>query len=73
MSKEDLEQQTVPPIHLKQPLTHSDLGFRHEADDNTAPLGYYTANSGNFVPTFRDDISVPSSRVNNFLSSPKRR
>jgi len=31
-------------------------------------LGYYTASSGNSLPTFRDNISFPSSRINN----PKR-
>jgi hypothetical protein len=28
-----------------------------------ALLGYYAALSGSSVPTFRDDLSVPSSRV----------
>jgi hypothetical protein len=31
--------------------------------DIFALLGYYAALSGNSVPTFRDNISVPSSRV----------
>jgi hypothetical protein len=30
-------------------------------DQNRALLGYYAASSGNFLPTFRDNISVPSS------------
>ena len=34
-------------------------GFRHEVDENCAILGYYEVSSGNFVPTFRDDISGP--------------
>jgi len=29
--------------------------------ENCALLGYYTASSGNFLPTFRDNLSVPSS------------
>jgi hypothetical protein len=29
--------------------------------ENCALLGHYAANSGNLIPTFRDDISVPSS------------
>jgi len=41
----------------------SDL--RREADDNRAPPGYYTANSGNSLLTFRENLSVPSSRVKN--------
>jgi len=28
-------------------------------------LRYYAASSGNFLPTFRDNLSVPSSGVNN--------
>ena len=38
-------------------------GFRREADENCALQGYYAANSGNFLPTFRDNLSVPSSGV----------
>jgi hypothetical protein len=37
-------------------------GFRHEVAENCALLGYYTASSGNFLLTFRDNLSVPSSR-----------
>jgi len=37
--------------------------FRREADDNCALLGYYAASTGNFLPTFRDNLSVPPSRV----------
>jgi len=36
------------------------LGFRHEADENRALLEYYAASSGNFLPTFRDDLPVLS-------------
>ena len=28
---------------------------------NYAHLGYYAASSGNFLPTFRDNLTVPSS------------
>jgi len=54
------------------------LGFRREVDENCALLGYYAANSGNLLSTFRDNLSVPSSGVKNswtlkrFVSSPKR-
>jgi hypothetical protein len=37
--------------------------------ENSALLGYYAESSGNFLPTFRDNLSVPSSTV----SVPKRR
>jgi len=39
--------------------------FRHEEDENCALLGYYVASSGNFLSTFRDNLSVPSSVVEN--------
>jgi hypothetical protein len=38
-------------------------GFRREADEICALLGYYAASNGNPLPTFRDKLSVPSSRV----------
>jgi hypothetical protein len=38
-------------------------GFRREADEIRALLGNYAANSGNYLPTFRNNLSVPSSRV----------
>jgi hypothetical protein len=38
-------------------------GFRREADENCALLGYYAANSGDSLSTFRDDLSVPYSRI----------
>ena len=41
--------------------TSAILGFRREVDRNCPFLGYYAASSGNFLPTFRDDLSVPSS------------
>jgi hypothetical protein len=34
--------------------------FRREVDENCAPLEYYAAASGNFLPTFRNNLSVPS-------------
>jgi hypothetical protein len=35
-------------------------GFRCEVFGNCAILDYYAANSGDFSPTFRDNLSVPS-------------
>ena len=37
-------------------------GFCCEVDDNCALQGYYAACSGNSLPTFREKLSVPSSR-----------
>jgi hypothetical protein len=42
-------------------------GFRHEVDENCALLGYYAASSGNFLPMFRDNLSVPFSGVKIFF------
>jgi hypothetical protein len=44
-------------------------GFRHDVDDICALLGYYATSCGNCLPTFRDNVSVPSSRV----KSPSRK
>jgi hypothetical protein len=44
------------------------LGFRREVDENCALLSYYAASSGNFLPTFRDNLSATSSRVKNQVS-----
>jgi len=38
-------------------------GFRRQADENCTLLGYWAASSGDFLPKFRDNLSVPSSRV----------
>ena len=42
--------------------------FRREVVENRALLGCYAASSDNFLPTFRDNLSLPSSG-----SGPKRR
>jgi hypothetical protein len=41
--------------------------------ENCVPLGYYAANSVNFLLTFRDNPSVPSSRIKNPKRKPTRR
>jgi hypothetical protein len=38
-------------------------GFRHDADKICALLGYNVVSSGNPLPMFQDNISVPSARV----------
>jgi len=47
-------------------------GFRREVNENCPHLGYYAVYSSNSLPTFGDNLSVPSSRVkkfkNNFLA-----
>jgi hypothetical protein len=39
------------------------LGFRRQVDENYVLMGYYAACSGDSLPTFPDNLSVPSSRV----------
>jgi hypothetical protein len=36
-------------------------GLRREVDENCVLLGCYAANSSNFLPTFRGNLSVPFS------------
>jgi hypothetical protein len=36
-------------------------GFCRQVHENCALLGYYTVISGNILPTFRDNLLVPSS------------
>jgi hypothetical protein len=38
-------------------------GFRRDVDIICGLLGDYMASCGNYLPTFRDNVSVPSSRV----------
>ena len=52
---------TVSSSKYKSVFAISD--FRHEVDDTCALLGYYAAYSGNSLSTFRDNLSVSSSRV----------
>ena len=35
-------------------------GFCREVDENCALLSYYAASSGNFLPTFQDNLSISS-------------
>jgi hypothetical protein len=46
-------------------LSISDFRLRREVRENCDLLGYYAAISGNFLPTFRDNLSVSSSGVEN--------
>jgi hypothetical protein len=38
-------------------------GLRHSVNEICAILEFYAAQNGNLVPTFRDNLSVPYSRV----------
>jgi hypothetical protein len=38
-------------------------GFHRDVDEICALLGCYAASNGKSLPTFRDNVSVPSSRV----------
>jgi len=39
-------------------------GFRRKVDENCTLLGCYAASGGDFLPTFRDNLSVPFSGLN---------
>jgi hypothetical protein len=63
---------TQPPSCLHKYWQHkfpggnwpiSDFGLPLQADENCALLGYYAVSGVNFLLTFRDKLSVPSSRV----------
>jgi len=41
-------------------------GFRRKVDEICCLLGYYAANSSNSLSTFRDSLSVPSSRIKKY-------
>ena len=49
-------------IHISK---FSFLQWRSCVFENCALLGYYAASSGNFLPTFRDNISIAPSRIKN--------
>jgi hypothetical protein len=44
-------------------------GFRRDVDEICALLRYYAVSCGNCLPTFRDNVSVPSS----WVESPRRK
>jgi len=46
-------------------------GYRREVGENCALPDYYAAGSGNLLPTFRDSLSVPSSRFKNPFGCPE--
>ena len=50
---------------LKQAGAMREWGFCREADKNSALLAYYAARSGDFLPTMRDNLSVPYSWFHN--------
>jgi len=52
------------PLAGKENINMADFRFRREVDESFALLGYY-ASSTNFLPTFWDKPSVPSSGVKN--------
>ena len=53
------------PVNVRAGCVISD--FRRQVDANCALLGFYAASSGNSLPTFRDNLSVPSSKVKESL------
>jgi hypothetical protein len=63
-----LQTSTVTELGKKSPIFMPPKvcvvsGFRRDVDEICALLGYYAALSGGSVPRFRDNLSVPSSRI----------
>jgi len=66
-------------LHLTQlpRIQHSDnsneqcvtSGFRREVDENCTLLGTFAASSGNSLPMFSENLSVPST-VRNWILDP---
>jgi hypothetical protein len=55
----------APLMHIAYQISRLNSGFRREVDENCALLCYYAASSGNSLPTFRGNLSTPSSKVRN--------
>jgi hypothetical protein len=47
--------------------------MKYPYGQNCALLGYYAAGSGNSLPKFRDNLSVPSSREEHVVRAEERR
>ena len=59
---------TVGKIQGKQMVRSRNNGHYNIIRDICALRRYYAACSGNSLPTFRDDVAVPSSRFQDFLT-----
>jgi hypothetical protein len=56
-------------VTLEQLIIGGEIsGFRREVDENCDLLGYYAACSGNFLPTFQDNLSVSVHRADNLAT-----
>jgi len=49
----------IRKFRLKQSYKREISGFLGEVAENCAVSGYYAASSSNFIPTFRNNMSVP--------------
>jgi hypothetical protein len=56
----------VPKVQLFWDITLTS-GFHRDVAEICTLLGYYAASCGNCLPTFRDNVLVPSSRVKSLL------
>jgi len=55
----------APLMHIAYQISRLVSCFRLEVDENCALLSYYAESSGNSLSTFRDNLSVPYSKVKN--------
>jgi hypothetical protein len=57
-------------ILIKVHLVAYQVSINHQDPDYCPLLGYYAASSGNSLSMFRDNLSVPFSRVENQRNRP---
>jgi hypothetical protein len=57
-------------IFIEVHLVCFQVSMNHQDPEYCPLLGYYAASSGNSLPTFRDNLPVPSSRVENQRNRP---
>jgi hypothetical protein len=65
VSLKNWSQKAVPMQHVTNPAICVISGFGCEAAENCPVLDHYAAGSGNFLPTFLDNLSFPSSGFKN--------
>jgi len=56
---------SILSVVIRSSSTQNGEHYKQAKTKRSALPGYYAANSGNSLPTFRDNLSVPSSRLEN--------
>jgi hypothetical protein len=66
------EEKNLLPLRYRTTIPRSSLCLDYPAAENCAVLGYYAANNGNFLPMFRENLSVPSSGAQMVSACPSK-